>query len=149
MKHEKSAGTIIFYYDKEPFFLLLKNTLKNTYWAFPKGKIEENEKPEATAIRETKEEVNLEVRLIPGFSYLQSWFFRYEGDLIRKESLFFLAEIRKEDKDKIKINFENEEFRFLPLKDALLLTKIKNNKEMLQKAGDFIKEYKRQKTLNL
>jgi len=147
MKQEKSAGCIVYYYDKKPFFLVLKNTLKNTYWGFPKGKIEDNEKPEETAIRETKEEVNLDVSLIPGFDYLQKWFYKKDDELIKKESVFFLTEIDKKDKDKVKINFENEDFKFLSLDSALELMKIKNNKEMLIEAERFIKEYNKQKKL--
>jgi len=127
--------------------LVLKNTLKNTYWGFPKGKIEDNEKPEETAIRETKEEVNLDVSLIPGFDYLQKWFYKKDDELIKKESVFFLTEIDKKDKDKVKINFENEDFKFLSLDSALELMKIKNNKEMLIEAERFIKEYNKQKKL--
>jgi len=60
-KQEKSAGAVVFYLNKEnlPVFLLLQNTLKKTYWEFPKGKIEENEDIEETVKREIEEETGL------------------------------------------------------------------------------------------
>jgi len=44
-------------------FLFLKNTLKTTYWEFPKGKIETNEPVESTVKREIKEEIGLDIEV--------------------------------------------------------------------------------------
>ena len=139
MKEEKSAGAIIFYKDKNEIkFLLLK--YKN-YWGFVKGLIEENESIEDTIKRETLEEANIEIKkFIPKFEFKQHWFFKWEGKLVRKEAIFLLAEITKEQAEKVKISFEHEDFKWLNYNEAIKLIKIKNNKEMLTEAHEFIKK---------
>lgn len=144
MKHEKSAGAVIFYIDKEPVFLFLKYT---RYWGFARGWIEAGESEEKAAIREVKEETSLNVKLIPGFKYDQRWFFRFNGEIISKEALFFLAEVSKEEASKVKISDEHEDFAWKNYEDALKIMKIKQNKEMLKKAYEFIKEYRKQRKL--
>ncbi|MFQ5993550.1 MAG: bis(5'-nucleosyl)-tetraphosphatase [Acidiferrobacterales bacterium] len=52
-----SAGVVIVRYrDNEPRYLLLR---AYHYWDFPKGLVEENEDPLATAVREVEEETTL------------------------------------------------------------------------------------------
>jgi len=157
-KQEKSAGAIIYYFDSEkdkPYFLLLKNTLKTTYWEFPKGKIEENENTEETARREAEEETGLKnLQVIEGFKQTIRWFYKFKGELIRKEAIFILIKVPEDDKNKVKIDSEkyserpeHQEFVWLDFQEASEKLKIKNNREMLEKAYDFIADYERQKKL--
>lgn len=152
-KQEKSAGAVVYYYDEKPYFLLLKNTLKTTYWEFPKGKIEENENIEETAKRETEEETclkNLEV--VPGFKHIIRWFFRFQNELIHKEAFYILIKIPKQDRDNVCIvpvegHKEHQDFKWLDYEEAKNIIKIKSNKEMLEKAHNFIIEKEKQKKL--
>ena len=56
MRQEKSCGTIVINDNK---VLVIRQ--KQGFWGFPKGHIEEGESEIQTAIRETKEETNLDV----------------------------------------------------------------------------------------
>ena len=58
MKQEKSCGCIIIENNK---VLLIHQT--KGHWGFPKGHIEENETEFDTALREVKEETNLDVEI--------------------------------------------------------------------------------------
>jgi len=63
IKHEKSAGAVVYYFNqesREPYFLLLKYT---NYWGFAKGIIEESEESKETALREIKEETGFDGEL--------------------------------------------------------------------------------------
>ena len=145
MNIEKSAGVIIFYAQEEPLFLLLEY---ETYWGFIRGIIEKDEKIEETIKREAKEEANIsEFKLLQGFKETQEWFYKLKGELVRKSAVYFLAEITKEQVEKVRISFEHKSFRFLTLKEALEIMRIENEKKMLEKAEAFIKEKKKQKTL--
>ncbi len=143
---EKSAGVIIFYVkDSEVYFLLLEYP---TYWGFVRGKIEEHEKTEETIKREAQEEANIsKLNLLEGFKETQGWFYRLKGKFIRKFAVYFLAEISQEQAKKVRVSFEHKSFKFLKLKDALKIMRIKNERLMLEKAADFIKEHKKQKKL--
>ncbi len=57
-EHVREAGAIVFWDQK---VVLRKN--KYGHWLFPKGHIEEGEKPEEAAIREVAEELGLRVEL--------------------------------------------------------------------------------------
>lgn len=148
-KYKKSAGTIIYCNDKGKIkFLLMRNTLKNTYWEFPKGKIEENEKLRETAEREAREETKLKnFEYLPDFKHSQQWYFRFKGETINKTAIYLIARIPSEDMDKVDINKEHEDFDWLTYKEALDRISIKNNKKMLKKAYKKIKEYEKQKKL--
>ena len=62
LKKEKSCGAIIL---KDNKVLIIKQT--SGYWSFPKGHIENNETEEDTALREVKEETNLDIKLDNNF----------------------------------------------------------------------------------
>jgi len=145
VKKQSSAGILIYFKENEEIkFLFLKY---KTYWGFAKGIMEENESEEQTAVREAKEETNLDVTIIPGFKHEQRWFFRFENNLIAKKAIFFIAKVSKEQSNEVKISEEHEAYSWLSLNEAEKVMKIKSNKEMLRKAYDFILEYEKQKTL--
>jgi len=143
---EKSAGVILFYMaGDEPFFLLLEY---ETYWGFVRGQIEKGEKEEGAARREASEEANISnMGFLKGFKDEQNWFYKRDGELIKKSAVYFLAEIDEEQAKKVKISEEHKSFKFLTLKEALQSMRIKNEKAMLERAADFIKKYKKQKQL--
>ena len=145
-KQEKSAGAVIYYFENnEPKFLLLKYT---RYWGFAKGGIEENESEEQTALREIMEETGLNnINLVPGFKFEQRYLYKVEGEFRSKHAVFFLARVSREEAENVKISEEHEEFKFLNLENALKLCRIKQNKDMLEKAYEFIRNYERQKRL--
>ncbi|MGC9309194.1 MAG: bis(5'-nucleosyl)-tetraphosphatase [Candidatus Nanoarchaeia archaeon] len=146
MKKEKSAGVVIFKTNKQVKFLLLQNTLKKTYWEFPKGKIEKNESIKQTAIREAEEETNIKkIKIIPGFKYTLKWFFKFKGELIKKQATYLLAEVT--GNQKVKINKEHDKYKWMTYQQALKEINIKSNREMLKQAYRFIKEWKKQKQL--
>ena len=68
MKYEKSCGAIIRRNDE---ILLIKEY--NDYWGKPKGHMEKGETEEETAIREIKEETNLDVSINKEKRYLTTY----------------------------------------------------------------------------
>ena len=145
VKHEKSAGAIIFRIDNNKiFYLLLKYP---TYWGFVKGAIEKEEEgnEKKTIIREAKEESGLkDLKFITGFEEKMGWFFRAEGELVRKEAVYLLAETKNKQ---IKISEEHEDYKWCEFEEAQKLQRIKQNKKMLEKADNFLKEHLKQRTL--
>lgn len=99
MKRDKSAGLIVVNENK---ILLVKNP-KNQ-WLLPKGHLEKDETEEQAAVREIKEETDIDVELIPGFREEDAYWFREKGELVRKEVVFFMAKAKNSN-----ITVDNEE----------------------------------------
>jgi len=146
MEQSKSAGAVIYYLDSEKvYFLLLKYP---TYWGFAKGWVEENESEEETAVREIEEETGLKnAQIIPGFRHEQRWMFKLEGNMINRHAIFFLVRVSKDDAEKVRISDEHDDFAWLSYEDAIKKMRVKQNKEMLASALEFIKNIEKQKRL--
>lgn len=83
MKKDKSCGCIVFNNGK---ILLVKH--KKGHIGFPKGHPEENETEMETAIREVKEETNIDVEIISNKGYKETYC-PEEG--VIKDVIYFLA----------------------------------------------------------
>ena len=84
MKKEKSCGAIIVN-DKNQV-LLVKQTLG--HYSFPKGHVEAGETEEETAIRETKEETNIDIEITSKDRFIVNYNVR---DNINKDVIYFIA----------------------------------------------------------
>jgi len=84
MKKEKSCGCIIIN-DKNEVLLIHHNA---GHWDFPKGHMEDGETEVQTAIREVKEETNIDVEVKEEYRY--STKYSPKEDVI-KEVIYFLA----------------------------------------------------------
>ena len=67
MKFEKSCGTVIFRKTRGKYAVLLIKNKYTDFWSFPKGHVEGDENEYQTAIRETKEETGIDVKIENGF----------------------------------------------------------------------------------
>lgn len=84
MKKEKSCGCIVMHKDK---VLLVKHN--KGHWDFPKGHVEEGETEKQTAIREVKEETNVNVQILSDKKYQTNYIIKDKN--IDKDVIFFLA----------------------------------------------------------
>ena len=83
MKHEKSCGTITIHDGK---VLLIKQN--RGYIGFPKGHVEQGESEIEAAVRETKEETNIDVIVNEKYKYMINY---NVNDHINKDVIFYLA----------------------------------------------------------
>ncbi len=102
MKHEISAGAIVYYEDGEKrTYLLLKN--KKGHWDFTKGHVEEKENFVEAARREIMEEagfVKKDFEFIDGFHKEITYSFSSRavaGEEISKVVTYFLASARHKE----------------------------------------------------
>lgn len=85
MKYEKSCGCIVL--DKEHNkVLLIKHN--EGHWDFPKGHMEEGENEIQTAIRETKEETNIDVKIDENYRYKINY---SPKENVTKDVIYYLA----------------------------------------------------------
>ena len=83
MKYEKSCGCVVF--DQENVLMIQHN---EGHWDFPKGHVEGNETEVQTAIREVKEETNIDVKVKENNRYTIEYSPK-EG--VIKEVVYFIA----------------------------------------------------------
>ncbi len=84
MKYEKSCGAVIINENK---ILMIKQ--KSGFFGFPKGHMEEFESEKETAIREVKEETNLDIEIESSLRFPISYL---QKDNMTKEVVYFIAE---------------------------------------------------------
>lgn len=133
-RYQLSCGAIIFRFDKgTPFYLLLKSAqTKSNYWGFLKGTTEPGETEEQTLNRESAEEAGIyDLKVVPRFRETQHYFYRFEGNLIRKDAVYFLA---KTYDWKVKISHEHLDYKWVTYEEALNLMTLRSNRELITKA---------------
>lgn len=138
--NETSAGIIVYYdfEDKRKYLLL---HYEEGHWDLPKGHVENQEKLEETAIRETFEETGLNVNIIKGFKEKISYFFKDKYNnfrLVNKEVYFFLG---KANKTEIKLSHEHIGYEWLDFQESMKKLTYTNTKKILVKANEFLNKY--------
>ena len=131
MIKETSAGIVL--YRKENaknLFLLLH--YPSGHWDFVKGKMEKNETTHETAIRETKEETGItDIVFAENFEEWIEYNFKYQGELVQKKVVFFLAETKTKE---IKISHEHSGYIWMDYNASMEKTTFDNAKTVLTKA---------------
>ena len=134
MVKQKSAGIVLFqnFHGTNRFLLL---NYPQGHWDFIKGKMEHDETPHETARREAGEETGItDINFIDGFEESVKYEFRFNGDLIQKKVVFFLA---KTNTSKISLSHEHRDFVWLEYEDAMKKVTFDNAKKILAKANNF------------
>ena len=137
MIKEQSAGTVLFIEEyNEKLFLLLH--YPTGHWDFVKGKIENNESLEQAAIRETKEETGItDIEFIKGFKEKIEYSFKFNGDIVQKEVIFFLA---KTNTKQVMISDEHLDYVWLDFNNALNKITYENAKNILKKSKNYLEK---------
>jgi len=104
-------------------------------WALPKGLIDSGEKPDATAVREVREETGVDaelVRKLGDIRYVYTW----QGERIFKIVSFYLLRYRGGRLDELDPAMRHEvaEARWLPLDEAPKLLAYRGERQMADEA---------------
>lgn len=126
VRKEFSAGGVVIKDKKE--VLLIKNP--SNVWTFPKGHIEKGETPIQAAIREVKEETNVEGEVISYLGKINYSFF-WKGIKVYKTVYFYLMRYISG----IPVpSWEVKDTRFFPLEKAQKLLRYKGDKRIFLRA---------------
>jgi 8-oxo-dGTP pyrophosphatase MutT (NUDIX family) len=111
-------------------------------WALPKGRIDDGESGETTALREVEEETGASGRSLGKLGDVKYWF-NWKGERIFKVVSFFLVRYESGKLGDITDAFRHEvaEVRWLPLEEAPRLLAYKGEKEMAEKALAFLSDH--------
>lgn len=90
--HPAIMVSVAFCFNRDKKLLLVKQKDRN-FWTPPSGEVEKNETPIQAAVREAKEEIDLDIKLIRTLKPIVRWQSEYENAIL---VLFnFLCEIKK------------------------------------------------------
>ena len=136
MIEETSAGIVIFRKeDSKILFLLLH--YPSGHWDFVKGKMEKGETTHQTAIRETREETGItDITFVDGFEEWIEYNFQFQGELVHKKVVFFLAETKTKD---VSISHEHLDHTWMDYLTAMDKTTFDNAKTVLTKSYSLLK----------
>lgn len=115
-RSDHSYGIIPLQWVEKAWQVLLIQHSRAKFWGFPKGHAEAGESPREAALRELKEETNLEVKRFLSDSVMEEHYqFSHHGRKINKTVWFFVAEVHGQ------LRVQEEEVsgaRWLSLKEA-------------------------------
>lgn len=133
MQREFSAGGIVL---KNRQVLLIKNAAlrdpKKAYWGFPKGHIDSGEKSEEAAVREIKEETDIEAKVIKKLGDSRYIFTNKNGEKVFKVVIYFLmkyvsGDLKPQELEIMEVGWYNPEA-------ASEMLSFKKDKEFLEQA---------------
>jgi 8-oxo-dGTP pyrophosphatase MutT (NUDIX family) len=132
---ERSAGIVLFREELgKKLFLLLH--YPSGHWDFVKGRIEKGEEEKQAAIREAREETGItDVEFIDGFEEKIHYTYQYDGNLVKKEVVFFLGRTKTSN---ITISDEHLDHVWLEYDPAYSKTTYQNAKDLLQKSKSLV-----------
>ena len=137
MIEETSAGIVLFRKEgSKKLFLLLH--YPSGHWDFVKGKMEQGESTHQTAIREAQEETGItDITFVENFEEWIEYNFKYQGELVQKKVVFFLAETKTKE---IKISHEHSGYTWMDYNSSMDKTTFDNAKTVLTKAQNLLSE---------
>ena len=131
MIEETSAGIVLFRKEDSKILFLLLN-YPSGHWDFIKGKMEKGESTHETAIRETKEETGItDITFLENFEEWIKYDFQYQGELVRKKVVFFLAETKTKE---VMISHEHLDYTWMDYNRSMEKTTFDNAKTVLTRA---------------
>lgn len=135
MLEEKSCGVVVFRRENDSIVYLLLH-YPSGHWDFPKGKMEIDENPKQTAVREVMEETGIkELRFVDEFEEKIEYNFQHSGIPIHKQVTFFLAETLIHD---VTLSHEHQNFIWLNYDDAMKKITFDNAKLIITKANKLL-----------
>ena len=131
---EKSCGAIVYRYLGTDLYILMIQ-MNVGHWSFPKGHVEGDETEVATAIREVKEETNIDIFVDKNFREVTTYS-PLSG--ILKDVVYFVA--TPISNHVIPQEEEVSDVKWVHSDDALNIVTYDSDRNILYKAIQFIKE---------
>lgn len=141
MIEERSAGAVVFYIADmssiSPEYLLLH--YEAGHWDFPKGAIEQGESELDTVKREVWEETGIShIEIIQDFRKEIQYFYRKEGELVRKTVIFYLA---RSNTKEVRLSYEHKGYLWLDFPRAMRKLTFRTARNVLEAAHTHLMQY--------
>ncbi|MFD2246082.1 NUDIX hydrolase [Pontibacter ruber] len=134
-----SSGGVAFRHTGTSVEVALISVGPEARWQLPKGIVDPGETPEATAVREVREEAGIVAELIEKLNTIEYWYFgKQDAQRVRFHKFvhFFLLSYRSGDISKH--DWEVNEARWVPITEAKAMLSFKSERQVLEKAEERI-----------
>lgn len=134
MKKEKSCGAIVYRYNQGDLYILMIQ-MNLGHWSFPKGHVEGEESEVQTAMREVKEETNIDVLIDPSFREITTY---SPFQDVMKDVVYFVGtpisnNLQKQEE-------EVSDVMWVHYEDALNIVTYDSDRNILKNAINYIKK---------
>lgn len=151
IKHEVSAGGIVYKHETTRTKLATRNNAKSFVWlicqhsqhkgwVFPKGLVGDTKQGEAmeeAALRETEEEGGVKTKIVAKLPKPVEYFYKFKGQLIKKTVYYYLMEYVSGDPKNH--DWEISEVKFLPEEEVKKTLTYKSDKNAFEQALTILK----------
>jgi 8-oxo-dGTP diphosphatase len=140
VRRQVSAGGVAFRRAGGAIEIAVIRPLATQRWQLPKGLVDPGESPEATAVREVREEAGVDGEIVAPIEEIQYWYVGTDRDGVRvrfhKSVHFYLIAVRSGDVSRH--DREVEEARWATVDDALELLAFANERRVVKRAAEMI-----------
>jgi 8-oxo-dGTP pyrophosphatase MutT (NUDIX family) len=138
-RDEVSAGGVVFRHGEEgQIDVLICLTTKTQKWVIPKGLIDPGEKVEQTAVREVREEVGVNARIVQPLDPPEKYIYTRDDTRIFKTVHYFLLEFVSGSIDDH--DHEMEVVKWVPIDRAIDVVAYESAKAVLRRAKVALQE---------
>ena len=135
-RNEVSAGGVVYRTVENNFDVLICKDAGYHKWVLPKGLVGKSETNEQAAVREVREEVGVEARIIITLGEPERYIYTARGVRVFKSVYYFLMEYlsgNEQDHDA-----EMEAVKWVPLSEAIEVVAYKETKDILMRAQEYL-----------
>jgi 8-oxo-dGTP pyrophosphatase MutT (NUDIX family) len=122
------------------FALILTGTPARPRWQLPKGLVDEGESPEATAVREVREEAGIETELVAPLERIEYWYVGTErgGQRVRYHKFVHFFLLRYLAGDVADHDHEVQEARWFPVGEAAAILAFPSERKVVEQAAGLL-----------
>jgi 8-oxo-dGTP pyrophosphatase MutT (NUDIX family) len=141
IRDQTSAGGVVYRSVGDRVEVVIVAVGPNNRWQLPKGLVDENEKPEVTAVREVREEGGVASEVVTHIETVEYWYAGLENGIRvrfhKRVHFYLLRYVSGDTKDH---DWEVNEARWVPIEDAAEHLAFDNEKRVMRRAAELIGE---------
>src|SRR5918912_2540233 len=136
---QRSAGGGVFRQQGSRIEVALISVGRKGRWQLPKGLVESGEPPEATAVREVREEAGVDAELLGPIDQVEYWYFATErGERVRFHKFVDFYLLRYISGDVRDHDREVNEARWMEIGEAEQALAFKSERQVVARAAEMI-----------
>ena len=140
IRDQVSAGGVVYRGNPGGIEVVIVAVGGNNRWQLPKGLVDNDEKPEVTAVREAREEGGVTSEVVQHIETVEYWYVGLENGIrvrFHKRVHFFL--LRYVSGDTADHDWEVNEARWVPIEDATSQLAFDNERRVMEQARELIR----------